>query len=85
MNGILVLIPIALGLGLLGLFAFFWAVGRGQFDDLDGAALRIFIDDAGDSRSPAARAADNHTPAARAADSRSPAARDGADAPLDGN
>jgi cbb3-type cytochrome oxidase maturation protein len=46
MNGILFLIPIALGLGLLGLFAFFWAVGRGQFDDLDGAALRIFIDDA---------------------------------------
>lgn len=45
MNGILILIPVALGLGLLGLFAFFWAVGRGQFDDLDGAALRIFIDD----------------------------------------
>lgn len=50
MNGILVLIPVALGLGLLGLFAFFWAVGRGQFDDLDGAALRIFIDD--DSEKP---------------------------------
>lgn len=45
MSGILFLIPIALGLGLLGLFAFFWAVGRGQFDDLDGAALRIFIED----------------------------------------
>lgn len=45
MTGILLLIPVALGLGLLGLFAFFWAVGRGQFDDLDGAALRIFIDD----------------------------------------
>jgi cbb3-type cytochrome oxidase maturation protein len=44
-NGILFLIPVALGLGLLGLFAFFWAVGRGQFDDLDGAALRILIDD----------------------------------------
>ena len=46
MNGILFLIPVALGLGLLGLFAFFWAVGRGQFDDLDGAALRIFMDEA---------------------------------------
>ncbi len=45
MNGILFLIPVALGLGLLGLFAFFWAVGRGQFDDLDGAALRIFMDE----------------------------------------
>jgi len=58
MNGILVLIPVALGLGLLGLFAFFWAVGRGQFDDLDGAALRIFIDDAGDSRTPEAPGVD---------------------------
>lgn len=55
MNGILFLIPVALGLGLLGLLAFFWAVGRGQFDDLDGAALRIFIDEAGDSRSAEAR------------------------------
>ena len=45
MNGILLLIPVALGLGLLGLFAFFWAVGRGRFDDLDGAALRIFMDE----------------------------------------
>jgi cbb3-type cytochrome oxidase maturation protein len=46
MIGILFLIPIALGLGLLGLIAFFWAVGHGQFEDLDGAALRIFIEDA---------------------------------------
>lgn len=50
MSGILFLIPIALGLGLLGLFAFFWAVGRGQFDDLDGAALRIFIEDAAEPK-----------------------------------
>lgn len=48
MNGILLLIPVALGLGLVGLFAFFWAVGRGQFDDLDGAALRILIEDEAD-------------------------------------
>lgn len=47
MSGILVLIPIALGLGLLGLFAFFWAVGHGQFDDLEGAGHRILIDDDG--------------------------------------
>lgn len=45
MTGILLLIPIALGLGLLGLFAFFWSLKSGQFDDLDGAALRILIDD----------------------------------------
>ena len=52
MNGILFLIPVALGLGLLGLFAFFWAVGRGQFDDLDGAALRIFLDDEPQAKEP---------------------------------
>jgi cbb3-type cytochrome oxidase maturation protein len=52
MNGILLLIPVALGLGLLGLFAFFWAVGRGQFDDLDGAALRIFMDDEPPAKEP---------------------------------
>ena len=45
MNGLAVLIPIALGLGLLGLAAFFWPLRRGQFDDLDGAALRIFVED----------------------------------------
>ena len=41
MNGLLILLPIALGLGLLGLVAFFWALRRGQFEDLDGAANRI--------------------------------------------
>lgn len=45
MNGVAVLIPIALFLGLLGLAAFFWAARSGQFEDLDGAALRILIDD----------------------------------------
>ena len=45
MNGVLILIPIALLLGLIGLAAFFWSVKGGQFDDLDGAALRILIDD----------------------------------------
>lgn len=45
MNGVLVLIPIALGLGLLGLIAFFWSLRQGQFDDLDGAALRIFVEE----------------------------------------
>lgn len=45
MTGIAFLIPIALGLGLVGLVAFFWSLKSGQFDDLDGAALRILIDD----------------------------------------
>ena len=45
MSGLAVLIPIARGLGLLGLAAFFWAMRKGQFEDLDGAAQRILIDD----------------------------------------
>lgn len=45
MNGLVFLIPIALGLGLLGLVAFFWSLREGQFDDLDGAGLRIFVED----------------------------------------
>jgi cbb3-type cytochrome oxidase maturation protein len=42
------LIPIALGLGLLGLVAFLWALKSGQFEDLDGAAERILHDDDGE-------------------------------------
>jgi len=45
MTNLAVLIPVALGLGLLGLFAFVWAVRSGQFDDPDGAASRILTDD----------------------------------------
>ncbi|MFC4291869.1 cbb3-type cytochrome oxidase assembly protein CcoS [Sphingorhabdus arenilitoris] len=45
MNGLILLIPIALGLGLTGLAAFFWALRNGQFDDPDGSALRILLDD----------------------------------------
>ncbi len=47
MNGIALLLPIALFMGLCGLGAFFWALKRGQFDDLEGAANRILIDDEG--------------------------------------
>ncbi|KPF56447.1 cytochrome C oxidase Cbb3 [Novosphingobium sp. AAP1] len=46
MTSMAVLIPIALGMGLIGLCAFFWALRRGQFVDLDGAAARILIDEA---------------------------------------
>ncbi len=45
MSGLAVLIPIALLLGVSGLVAFFWAIRSGQFDDLDGAAMRILGDD----------------------------------------
>jgi len=45
MTGLTLLIPLALLLGLCGLAAFFWALKSGQFDDMDGAALRILIDE----------------------------------------
>ena len=45
MTALAFLVPVALGLGILGLFAFFWAMKSGQFDDLDGAAYRILDDD----------------------------------------
>jgi cbb3-type cytochrome oxidase maturation protein len=45
MTGIAFLIPIALLLGLGGLAAFMWSLSHGQFDDLEGAAVRILIDD----------------------------------------
>ena len=45
MSGLAYLIPIALLLGLSGLAAFFWAMRTGQFEDMDGAAARILIED----------------------------------------
>jgi cbb3-type cytochrome oxidase maturation protein len=39
------LMPLALGLGLLGLAAFLWSLKSGQYDDLDGAAWRAIMDD----------------------------------------
>ena len=39
------LIPISLGLGMVGLLAFFWALKRGQFEDPDGDAYRILRKD----------------------------------------
>ena len=45
MNGLLFLIPVALVLGLVGLAGFFWALRDHQFDDLEGAAARIIVED----------------------------------------
>ena len=41
------LIPIALFLGVVGLAAFFWSMRTGQFEDLDGAAMRALREDDG--------------------------------------
>jgi len=45
MSILIYLIPIALFLGLLGLAALSGVLKSGQYDDLDGAAHRILLDD----------------------------------------
>ena len=37
------LIPVALGMGLVGLLAFLWSMKNGQLEDLDGAAERVLL------------------------------------------
>jgi len=45
MNVLVYLVPIALTLGLTGLAAFLWSLRSGQYEDMDGAALRVLSDD----------------------------------------
>jgi len=45
MSGLLILIPCAIGLGALALLAFFWALRSGQYDDLEGDAQRVLLND----------------------------------------
>lgn len=39
------LLPGMLLLGVIGVALFFWAVKSGQYDDMDGAANRVLMDD----------------------------------------
>ena len=52
MSVLLYLIPIALLLGGIGLVAFIWSLKSGQYEDLDGAAQRILIDDEDQDKTP---------------------------------
>jgi cbb3-type cytochrome oxidase maturation protein len=45
MSALAILIPVALFLGGIGLIGFYWSMRSGQFEDLDGASMRILIDD----------------------------------------
>jgi len=40
-----IVIPLAIVLAAVGLAGFFWAVHRGQFDDLDTPPVRMLFDD----------------------------------------
>ena len=45
MEVLVILVPLALGLGLVGLLGFLWSLKSGQYDDLEGAAWRAILDD----------------------------------------
>ena len=45
MDVIYVLIPLMIGLGLIGVIIFIWSVRSGQYDDMEGDANRILMDD----------------------------------------
>lgn len=44
MSSLVYLVPLALVLGAVALAAFLWSLRNGQYDDLDGAAERILLD-----------------------------------------
>jgi cbb3-type cytochrome oxidase maturation protein len=60
MSTLVFLVPLALILGGVALVAFLWSLRSGQYDDLDGAAERIFLDDIAD-RSGAEGAPSGHS------------------------
>ncbi|MBA3048903.1 MAG: cbb3-type cytochrome oxidase assembly protein CcoS [Alphaproteobacteria bacterium] len=45
MNIIFLLAPFSVALGLMAVGAFFWTLRSGQYEDIQGAAARILIDD----------------------------------------
>jgi cbb3-type cytochrome oxidase maturation protein len=45
MEVMVILVPLALGLGLVGLLGFLWSLRSGQYDDLEGAAWRAIAGD----------------------------------------
>ncbi|MFO1473815.1 MAG: cbb3-type cytochrome oxidase assembly protein CcoS [Lysobacterales bacterium] len=65
MNSLLFLVPLSIALLGVAIGAFIWAVRRGQFDDLDTAALDILVDD---EPEPAADAEPVADPASREPD-----------------
>ncbi|GAU85618.1 Cbb3-type cytochrome oxidase biogenesis protein CcoS [Bosea sp. BIWAKO-01] len=48
MSSLVFLVPLALLLGASALAAFLWSLKSGQYEDLDGAAERILLDDKDD-------------------------------------
>jgi cbb3-type cytochrome oxidase maturation protein len=61
MSIVYLLIPLGLVLVGIGLWAFFWAVGSGQFDDLDSPGWSVLSDDETPKTEPAAKAEPQQT------------------------
>jgi cbb3-type cytochrome oxidase maturation protein len=57
MEVLIILVPLALGLGLVGLLGFLWSLRSGQYDDLDGAAWRAIADDEAAAERPSDKSA----------------------------
>jgi cbb3-type cytochrome oxidase maturation protein len=66
MSSLVFLVPLALLLGGAALAAFLWSLRSGQYDDLDGAAERILLDEEDDAldagRPSVQKEADRSTP-----------------------
>jgi cbb3-type cytochrome oxidase maturation protein len=45
MDALMILIPCAMALGGLALAGFFWALGTRQYEDMEGAAARILLEE----------------------------------------
>ncbi|WP_428413600.1 cbb3-type cytochrome oxidase assembly protein CcoS [Pararhizobium sp.] len=45
MTALSVLVPLTVAMGAAGLLAFLWSMRSKQYEDLDGAAERILLDD----------------------------------------
>ena len=57
MEVIFIVLPLAIVMAAVALAAFFWAVSRGQFDDLDTPRYRALFDEPSVRRNSAARIA----------------------------
>jgi cbb3-type cytochrome oxidase maturation protein len=57
MSILYLMIPMGILILVGAIWAFFWAVDSGQFDDLDSPGWRILLDD--DTRPPASRTGDD--------------------------
>lgn len=73
MTALLVLIPVSLGMGLVGLGAFFWAMRADQFDDPDGNAWRVLTADDNPKQTPPATEGMPDDPVAPHPEDRDPA------------